>query len=162
MGVIAVTGKTLENIEPKPYFNEMLLVFTQSTNSYKVAIDTEGTIVDLYNSIAESNDLIATWLHLMAISPSNFEPIDKIELAKPKCECEIYILLASKIAGEKRLITNSIQDLKLYQFKGSKIIDYDSIDIRVYDKDDALNELRNNMTQKHSGSGDNVAGNKYS
>ncbi len=161
MGIYTVTGKLLENIQPKPYYNELLFVFTFSTNSYKVAVDTNGCILDIYRSIGEENPLIATWLQIMSNEPTNFEPIDEVlSIDTPKCFCEIFLLLASKIAGAKRLITNSIQDLSLYEFNGEKVVKYNDIDIKIYDKDDALNEFRQNMSQFHSGSGDNVAGNK--
>ena len=161
MSIYTVTGKLLENIiQPKPYFNELLLVFTLSTNSYKVAVDPNGKILDIYHSIAEENPLIATWIQIMANEPSNFEPIEQIDLANPKCMCEIFLLLASKVAGTKRLITHSIQDLSHYVIKGSRFVEYENLDIKFYDKDDALNEFRQNMSQFHNGSGDNVRGNK--
>jgi len=161
MATYTVTDMFLEHIDkPKPYYNNILLIFSIDSNTHKIAVDSEGLILDRYNKIAEENHLIAHWIHLMSHHPTYFESIEIVKSPEDKCSNEIYLNLASNIVGNPKLICNSKQDLKLYKFNGSNYVSYDKVNIKIYDKDEAIHELSNKFGQTHSGEGDNVGGNK--
>ena len=161
MSVYAVSSELLRNIkEPKPYFNELLIVFTFSTNPLKVGVDTGGKILDEYAEIASKNPLVATWIQIMSNQPENFEPICEISDLDLKCRTELYIKLAKEVVGSKRLIVSTKQELRGFNFNGGKICEYEGIELLVLDKDEALLEVHKIISQSHTGAGDNVAGNK--
>ena len=160
MSVYVIAETFLEEVkEPKPYFNNVLLLFAIE-NALKVGIDTQGVIIDRYNAVGENIPLIAHWIQIMSHYPSYFEPIDKIDLQSESCRNEIYLNIASQMVEKSKLVCFSKQNLKAYKFLSSSYIDYDGIPVKVLDKDEAIQELKSVTSQGHSGSGDNVGGNK--
>lgn len=161
MSVYVVSSELLRNIDqPKPYFNELLIVFTFSTNPLKVGVDTRGKILDEYAEIASNNPLVATWIQIMSNQPQNFEPICEISDENLTCRTELYIRLTKEVVGSKRLIVSTKQELRGFNFNGGRVCEYEGIDLLILDKDEALLEVHKALSQNHTGSGDNVAGNK--
>jgi len=121
------------------YFSEVLFVFTQRGNPFKVSRDKNGDIIDVYKNIKENADIIKTWLELMSYKPSTFEKID-IDLSEIECLETKFLTLCQQTKSENNLIVYSKQNIKKFECKNSKIV-FDKTSISVLDKDDACLEL---------------------
>lgn len=159
--IFALSSSILKDIKPKPYYNNILMIFTQD-NPLKIAVDSDGLAIDNYTLIAEESEdeLISTWLTLMIHDPSNFEPIGKVSSLNCDCEIEFYLRISIEIFGESRIILASKQECKNYEILTGNLVRYNDSNIVIYDKDESLQIIKQIITQSHTGSGDNIFGNK--
>jgi hypothetical protein len=72
MAVYTISPDLLRNIEKDEgvYFTDILFVFAQRTNSFKVSKDKNGEVINSYLAIEENGETIKTWLDLMSFKPS--------------------------------------------------------------------------------------------
>ncbi len=74
MSVYTISPDLLKNIDKDEgiYLTDILFVFTQRTNPFKVSKDKNGNVIDSYLSVERNVDVIKTWLDLMSFKPSPF------------------------------------------------------------------------------------------
>lgn len=141
MATYVISSCFLENIDSKIYYTEILLAFTQQ-NSLKVGIDFDGIILKIYEEIASQNPGIAYWLWFMSIKPSSFEYITHIKDSSLKSP-EIFLYLCKFVVNDKKIIAFSHQTYKDFNYVSESEINYQDVIIKVFDKDEALEELKN-------------------
>jgi hypothetical protein len=128
----------LSNLElDKKYITDVLMIFPQQSNAHKIALDKSNMILNMYAQIAEKNEIIATWLSLMSMKPSSFETIN-VDVSKEPSEDEVFLKVCSSTKSQQKAIVNSHE--RWINYKG-KIIMYNSVQVTVYDKDEAIVEL---------------------
>lgn len=138
MGCYTLCNCLLSNLElDKKYITDVLMVFPQQANAHKIALDKSNMILEMYGQIAETNDIIASWLSLMSMKPTSFETID-VDVSLEKSEEEIFLKVCSSTKSQQKTIVNSHE--RWIKYKG-KTISYNSVSISVYDKDEAIIEL---------------------
>lgn len=131
----------LEEIElDKRYIADILMVFPQS-NPFKVALDKDQIIIEIYENLGQKNEFVALWLSLMSQKPSSFETIN-VETKDIQNVEEIFLKVCSSTKSQQKLIVYSKETLSLYDFIDSNQIDYKGKKIIVYDRDDAIIELK--------------------
>ena len=126
--------------EEKKYITDILFIFPQISNVHKVAMDASYKILDIYASIAATNGDFAYWLSLMTMTPSSFETIN-VDINGIDCQEEIFLKLTSKINGDKKLLVHSHQGWQNFQYVKNNVIAYDGVDISIFDRDEAIEEL---------------------
>ncbi len=124
----------------KKYITDLLMVFTQESNPFKVALDKSNRIIDLYETAGQTNEYVANWLSLMSFQPSNFEPIN-IDVSSATNNEEIFLKVCSKTNSQQKLIVHSHEGWQNFSYQADKVIFYDSKPIRVFDRDEAIHEL---------------------
>lgn len=124
----------------KKYVANLLWTFVQENNSYKVVLDSGGSIIDIYNEIGENDPTIATWLRFMGDNPSNFEPID-IDLTDKQNNEDIFLSVCSSTAIQKKIIVYSHHGWKHHEYSHGRIIIYEGTSVEVLNGDEAIHEL---------------------
>lgn len=77
MSIFSVSTCMLERpMGEKCYITGVLHRFMEQP--YKVAVDNNGLILEVYSEKATNNPHIAHWLYLMTMNPSSFEPLGTI------------------------------------------------------------------------------------
>lgn len=131
----------LSNIElDKKYITDLLMVFTQQTNPFKVAIDKSGCIIDRYEKIAGKSEIISTWLFLMTMKPSSFETIN-IDVSHIEDDDEVFLEVCSSTKNQQKTFVNSHERWRNVKYISPNKLDYDNKLIFVYDRDEAIHEL---------------------
>lgn len=141
MSVYTISPDFLENIEDdeKSYLSDILFIFSNRSNSHKIAKDKHGVILDVYKSIKKNPDIIKIWLDLMSFTPSGFEKID-VDIRDINCKEEMSITLCKETKGTNKLIVYSVQNIVNFECIDG-FISYDGKVITVFDRDDAKMEL---------------------
>lgn len=116
------------------YFADVLFVFPQTTNDFKVAIDRDGHILDIYKNIDNHKDLIKAWLDLLANNKASFEFIDA-SIGEFRDEIKKALELCYEVNGSKQLIVFSRQDVKRYKIEDKAIV-YNGEKIVIFDRDE--------------------------
>jgi hypothetical protein len=141
MASYTLSNCILNNIElDKKYITDVLMVFTQQSNPFKVALDKGDKILGLYETVAQKNEFAAYWLSLMSMKPSSFESID-IETNDDVNEEEIFLKVCSSTKSQQKLIVMSHESWQYYRYDSPKVITYNNIPVRVFDRDEAISEL---------------------
>lgn len=141
MAVYTVSPDLLKNIDKEDgiYFTDILFVFTQRGNPFKVAKDKNGNVIECYKRISINGDIIKTWLDLMTFRPSPFETIN-VDLSAIQCEETKFFKVCKETKGQNKLILYSIQNLQKYSCRDS-IVMFEDVGIQILDRDIARNEL---------------------
>lgn len=141
MGVYTISPDLLRNIEKDEgvYFTDILFVFTQRANTFKIAKDRKGEVINCYQAIKTNGEIIKTWLDLMSFNPSPFEAID-IDLSGIDCEETKFIKICKETRSQNKLITYTHQNIKKHMCE-SGVITFESTAITVLDRDEARQEL---------------------
>lgn len=141
MAIYTISPDLLENIEDNDirYLSDILFVFSNKTNTYKVAQDKHGHIIDVYRSIKKNPDSIKIWLDYMTNSPTKFEKID-VDIQNLDSNEGKAIKLCKETKGSNKIIVYSIQNITLCECKDNKI-QYEGKSLIVLDRDDAIAEL---------------------
>lgn len=121
------------------YLTDILFVFSQKTNTFKVTRDINGDVLEIYKSIIENGEIIKTWLELMSYVPNSFEIINVDVSDIPEEETK-FIKLCKETIGQNKIIVYSKQNIQNHTFKGPYIIFEDKA-ITVLDRDEAREEL---------------------
>ncbi|MCF6402966.1 hypothetical protein L3C95_08785 [Chitinophaga filiformis] len=141
MSVYTISADLLANIEKDEgiYFTDILFVFTQRNNAFKVAKDKNGYIIDTYKKVINNGDIIKTWLDLMSFKPTPFETID-IDLSKINCDETKFLKICKETKGQNKLIVYTIQNIKNFECQDNTVI-FENVAIRLIDRDLARKEL---------------------
>lgn len=141
MSVYTVSPDLLKNIEKGDgiYFTDILFVFAQRSNPFKVAKDKTGHVVESYEKITTNGDIIKTWLDLMTFKPSPFETIN-VDLTDIECEETKFFKVCKETKGQNKLILFSLQNLEKYQCENNVVL-FEDVAIQVLDRDLARGEL---------------------
>jgi len=121
------------------YFSDILFVFTQRGNSFKVTKDKKGEVISIYSSIKENADIIKSWLEMMSFKPSTFEKID-VDISGIDCMETKFVKICKETKGVNKLIVYTRQNIRKFKCENN-ILTYEGTDITVLDKDDAHIEL---------------------
>lgn len=142
MGCYTVCNCLIENakIETK-YLTDVLFVFTQQTNTHKVALDSANRILAIYERIASENSHIATWLDLMTKVPSPFERV-KIDVPESVSEDELFLLVCSSTNEQRKILVYSHQRWNDCEYVEKNLMKYKEVSMNVYDRDEAIEELK--------------------
>lgn len=124
----------------KKYITDLLMVFTQESNPFKVALDKSNRIIDLYESAGQENEYVANWLSLMSFQPSNFETIN-IDTSTAINNEEIFLKVCGKTNSQQKLIVYSHEGWQYYSYESDKVIIYDTKQIKILDRDEAIHDL---------------------
>lgn len=124
----------------KKYITDLLMVFTQESNPFKVALDKSNRIIDLYELAGQKNEYVANWLSLMSFQPSNFETIN-IDTSTAMNNEEVFLKVCGKTNSQQKLIVYSHEGWQNFNYQGDKVIIYDTKSIRVFDRDEAIHDL---------------------
>ncbi|WP_347145828.1 hypothetical protein [Parabacteroides goldsteinii] len=134
----------LNNIDSNPsYLREILYYFVVHAND-KIVIDDNGFILNIYGEYAKDNEQIATWLNVMSMSPSRFE---KVVIDLSKCLGKDFLFFELCLAtSDKRLIRYSKEGLPLNCNLHDDFVSYNGHEIRIFDRDSILDELKNKIS----------------
>ncbi|KAF2327433.1 hypothetical protein [Flavobacterium nitrogenifigens] len=140
MAIFTISEDFLSNThEDLSYLSDILFVFSNKKNSFKVSKDINGEILQIYKSIPKNGEIIKTWLDLMSYTPSSFEKVD-IDLSSINCLETKFIKLCKETKGFNNLIVYSVQNIKKHQLTGKAIV-FEEVDINVFDRDEASIQL---------------------
>lgn len=141
MSVYTISPDLLRNIEKEEgiYFSDILFVFSQKSNPYKVTKDKLGVVIDSYRAIEVNKEFIKTWLDLMSYKPSPFEDID-VDLTKIDCEESKFLKICKETKSQNKIIYYSKQNIKKHQIAENSIL-YEGTAILLLDRDEAIIEL---------------------
>jgi|688.fasta_scaffold152460_2 hypothetical protein len=147
MSIYTITPDFFKNIQEdeRNYFSNILFVFTNKTNNYKVSKDVNGEILNIYRDIEENGEVIKTWLDLMSFTPSSFEKIN-IDISSIDCYDTKFIKLCKETIGYNNLIVYSIQNISKFKCEEKKI-NFEETTINIFDRDDASIELNQNQNE---------------
>lgn len=126
------------------YFRNLLMLF--AVGVHKVAVDSDGTVLDIYGNINSNRELIHTWLSLMSYKPSRFVAIP-VCVSNIADEEQLFLTLCKSTNGQKKMIVGDIQNLQCnLDCNNCTIVDGEIV--QIIDKDDAVSELaiHNNST----------------
>ena len=140
MSYYTVTCNLLKRIEQQRIYVTKILYSFASENSFKIVLDHGGKIADLYEKIAKNDHIIYAWLDLMTKIPSRFETI-QVEIEDSIDEEELFLKVCRHTKIQQKLIVFSHNDWKIFNYTYLNRISYDSIEIEVYDRDEAIIEL---------------------
>lgn len=124
----------------KKYITDLLMVFTQESNPFKVALDKSDRIMNMYEKEGNKNEYVASWLSLMSYQPSNFETIN-IDTNAASNDEEVFLSVCSQTKSQQKLIVHSHEGWQNYNYNANKIIVYNNKPIHVFDRDEAIHEL---------------------
>jgi hypothetical protein len=141
MAVYTISPDLLRNIEKDEgvYFTDILFIFTQRTNPFKVSKDKNGDVINSYLAIERNGETIKTWLDLMSFKPSPFELID-VDLSHIDCEETRFMKICKETKSQNKLILYTHQNLKEH-FCEKDIVIFENVAIQVLDRDQARQEL---------------------
>jgi len=137
MAVYTVSPDLLRNIEKDEgvYFTDILFVFAQRANTFKVSKDRNGDVIRTYESIEENGEVIKTWLDLMSFKPSPFESID-VDLTGILCEETKFMKMCKETRSQSHLILYTRQNLTKHVCVDNVVV-FEDTAIRVLDRDEA-------------------------
>jgi len=141
MSVYTISSDLLKSIESGEgvYLTDILFVFTNRSNPYKVAKDKGGHIIDLYQKVQNNGDIIKTWLDLMSFKPSPFETID-VDLKGIESEEIVFLKLCKETKSQNKLIVYTIQNINAHVCENC-IVYFEGTSIHILDRDLARGEL---------------------
>ena len=141
MSIYTITPDLLRNIEKDEsfYMTDILFVFTNRSNTYKVSKDNNGEVINCYESITNNGEIIKTWLDLMSFKPSPFETID-VDLGGIQCEETKFLKICKETQNYNKLILYSSQNIRNY-ICNNNIVQFENKAIQILDRDQARQEL---------------------
>jgi hypothetical protein len=147
MSVFTITPDFFRNIQEdeRNYFSNILFVFTNKTNEFKVSKDINGEILNIYKDIKENGEVIKTWLDLMSFTPSSFEKIN-VDISNIDCYDTKFLKLCKETRGFNNLIVYSLQNITKFKCEENKI-NFEETLISIYDRDTASIELNKNKSE---------------
>lgn len=123
---------------PKEILTDLLMVFAQNNNPYKIAIDRNGKIIDIYSS--NENPAIIYWLKIMSDFPESWEPIDVENFESVQTKEEFFLLLCSQTTN-KTLIVFSHNGWTKKHYNRDNGISYNGVQLKVLDREEAIKDL---------------------
>jgi len=146
MNNYAISSCLLEkSTENKKIVTSILHKIADDETPYKVVVDKYGVIIDIYEKIANNSNVhIASWLRTLTTHPEQIEYLD-IKLDQIPNDLIKFLETAAKIRNDKKLILYSHNSMPedINYIEGNRI-NYHDVFIRIYDSNEAINELNNN------------------
>lgn len=132
----------LKNIDHRDKLTivNFLMYFPQDANPYKLVVDREGRILDIYHQIAASNPGLANWLTLMSDYPKSWEVIDTLNTCNGLSENDLFLYICS-VTDDKKLIVHNHHGWTRDLYIKHRIINYNDTEIKVYDRDEVAKEI---------------------
>jgi len=116
----------------KKIVTSILHRLSDDTTPYKVVVDKKGVIIDIYEQMANNNNVhIASWLKILTRHPKQ---IETVEVDLKYCKGNIYKFLevASKIRNEKKLIVYSHNHIpEEFPYENKNVINYNTVPIKI-------------------------------
>lgn len=130
--------------EDKKIITGILNRIADDETPYKVVVDKGGVIFDIYERIANNNNVhVASWLRVLTRHPKQIEYLD-LKLEPNQSDIFKFLETASKIRNEKKLIlySHNLMPEDIMYMDGNKV-KYNNEVIRVYDSNEAMQEFNN-------------------
>lgn len=149
MSLYTISPDFLSNVnkDEQTYLSNILFIFSNRNNSFKVAQDKNGEVISIYQAIQQNADIIKTWLEFMSFSPSTFEKID-VDISNIVCMETKFVKICKETKANNNLIVYSTQNISKFICL-DKIINYEGVNIRIFDRDDANLELNRNTNNTY-------------
>lgn len=130
--------------EDKKIITGILNKIADDETPYKVVVDKGGVIFDIYERIANNNNVhVASWLRVLTRHPKQIEYLD-IKLDANQSDIVKFLETASKIKNEKKLILYSHNLMPDYiKYMKENKVSYNDEVIKIYDSNEAMQELNN-------------------
>lgn len=132
-----------KSIKQKKYIADILMVFPQNTNPFKVAKDINGIVLEIYSKLSELSNDIACWFALMSYEPESFEPID-VNISNENDEETQFLKLCGATKCQQKIIVYSRECWENYNYFTQNTIIFEGTSITVLDRDEAHLELNQN------------------
>lgn len=126
-------------IDEPIYLTDILLIFTQRGNPYKISCDLNDVVINLYKAVEQNKEFISLWLNLMSFNPKPFEYID-IDITDELCDETKFLKLCRATNGSKNLIVYSNQCITTHSIQ-NELVNFENDYIRILDRDTARTEL---------------------
>lgn len=123
---------------PKEILTDLLMVFAQNKNPYKIAIDKKGKIIDIYSRT--DNPAILYWLQIMSDFPKSWECINVENFDSVKTQEESFLLLCSQTTDKMLIVYSHNEWIKKY-YNSNKDILYNGVQLKVLDREEAIRHL---------------------
>ena len=123
---------------PKEILTDLLMVFAQNNNPYKIAIDKKGKIIDIYSRT--DNPAILYWLQIMSDFPKSWECINVENFDSVKTQEESFLLLCSQTTDKMLIVYSHNEWIKKY-YNSNKDILYNGVQLKVLDREEAIRHL---------------------
>lgn len=138
---VTISLDFLENLELSDYryFTDILFVFTNRHNDFKVAKDVNNEVLDLYKKVKKNSHLISCWLDMMSYSPTPFETVN-IDIKNVSDIEEKFLKLCKHTRGNKFMLVYSLQNLSA-QLDTNNCIIYNHTLIKALDKEECIQFL---------------------
>lgn len=133
-----------ESKKDKKIVTGILHKISDDSTPFKVVVDRSGIIIDLYEKIANDNNVhVASWLRILTLNPTQIEFLD-IKLDPNESEIINFLETASKIRNNKKLIVYSHNSLpENISYNDNNSVEYKNNFIKVLNNNEAMNELTN-------------------
>ncbi len=146
MAIYTISPCVMRDCEPDDFICYSNLLFTFIQGPHKVAIDNDGSVIDIYSSIEQHRDIIQTWLQLMSNTPNRFEKIP-IKIVDIPNEFRKFLMLCKATKGQHRIIVNSMQGLDC-EVGIDNSVEVEGTKVRILDRLEAEQEIRNYSISK--------------
>lgn len=129
----------------KKIITSILHKISDENTPYKVVVDRKGVIIDLYEKIANNDNVhVASWLRILTRDPKQIEYLD-INFEPNSSEIIKFLETAIQIRNEKKLIVNSHNSLpKNINYCESNTINYKDNIVKILNNNEAMTELNKN------------------
>ena len=129
----------------KKIITSILHKISDENTPYKVVVDRKGVIIDLYEKIANNDNVhVASWLRILTRDPKQIEYLD-INFEPDSSEIIKFIETAIQIRNEKKLIVNSHNSLPTdINYCESNTINYKDNIVKILNNNEAMTELNKN------------------
>lgn len=151
MNIFIISLDFLENIKPENlhYLSDILFIFTNTNNDYKVAVDSGNEIWSMYHKVENNAEYIKIWLDLLTYIPNCTETIN-VDLKSVENVEDKFLELCANIRGKRQMIVYSKQNISLevdcndnVEYQGKKILLLDKEQARLILND--RNIINNNF-----------------
>lgn len=153
MATYTLTTDLIENLRSSDFriIGELLHVLTNTQNNNKIALDKDEVLLTYYaNAEAQINDELKeeyhTWLKYLSNSLTQNNVIERTDVQINAQTNDPFLEVASAINGGQRIIVYSTECKCPYQCANGNIINHNGVKIRVLDKDEAVGEMNNKVT----------------
>jgi hypothetical protein len=137
MGTFTVDKRLLDHDDPS-CFSDVLMVLTNKGNKCNLALDRTGMAEELYWKLAETNEMVRTWLNLINNEPPSYYYVD-LPTDKVINESELFLEICSRSPVDKKLLTDSV--ISYNNIKKDQIYSYCGVEINIYGIKEAKREV---------------------
>ena len=130
--------------DDKKIITSILHRISDEETPYKVVIDKGGVLIDIYEKIANDNNVhVASWLRILSREPQQIEFINE-KINTNQGDIFKFIETASNIRNEKKLFLYNHSIIpETLTYSENNVIEFNSKKIKVYNSNEAMSELSN-------------------